>query len=106
MEVLVKELEINQDYNVYSTFRNIDKFNEGFIHMENLQNWFRSFGNYLVESELHAIIRRIDLDGDGKISFKEFADFFDTQISESTYLIKPPINKEEKKNLNPSAAKA
>lgn len=76
LETLVKQLEFNQDYSVYAAFRCIDKHNEGNINMENLQGWFRSFGVYLIERELHAIIRRIDLDGDGRIKFEEFADFF------------------------------
>ena len=68
--------------------------------MDNLQTWFRQFGKYLVERELHAIIRRIDLDGDGKISFKEFADFFESQISDLANLTKKP-----QKELKPASVK-
>jgi len=57
--------------------------------MANLQDFFRQFGTYLVEQEVFAIIRRIDTDGDARLSFEEFADFFKTQVNENTELIKP-----------------
>jgi hypothetical protein len=31
---------------------------------------------HLLENEVYAIIRRIDIDGDAKISFEEFSNFF------------------------------
>eukprot|EP00353_Schmidingerella_taraikaensis_P004917 CAMPEP_0185579734 /NCGR_PEP_ID=MMETSP0434-20130131/15382_1 /TAXON_ID=626734 ORGANISM="Favella taraikaensis, Strain Fe Narragansett Bay" /NCGR_SAMPLE_ID=MMETSP0434 /ASSEMBLY_ACC=CAM_ASM_000379 /LENGTH=49 /DNA_ID=CAMNT_0028197823 /DNA_START=554 /DNA_END=703 /DNA_ORIENTATION=+ len=49
--------------------------------MNNLQDFFRGFGNYLVEQEVFAIVRRIDTDGDARLSFEEFADFFSTQVN-------------------------
>ena len=64
------------DYSIYAAFRTIDRYSEGNINMANLQEFFRAFGNYLVETELFAIVRRIDTDGDGRINFEEFADFF------------------------------
>lgn len=49
--------------------------------MANLQDFFRGFGNYLVEQEVFAIIRRIDTDGDARLSFEEFADFLTIQVN-------------------------
>jgi hypothetical protein len=34
-----------------------------------------------------AVIRRIDTDGDARLSFEEFADFFKTQVNENAELI-------------------
>lgn len=93
LETLLKQLERDEDFSVHEAFNTIDKYKEGHISMANLQNWFRSLGVYLIERELHAIIRRIDLDGDGKVSFKEFQDFFENQISGGAHLTRPPAQR-------------
>ena len=38
---------------------------------------------------MFAVIRRIDTDGDARLSFEEFADFFKTQVNENAELIRP-----------------
>ena len=81
MNALQKDLEFRPDYSPYAAFRTIDRYSEGNINMANLQEFFRAFGNYLVETELFAIVRRIDTDGDGRINFEEFADFFGVQVN-------------------------
>jgi len=75
MNALVKDLHAQADFSTYAAFRTIDRYNEGAININNLQDFFRSFGNYLVEQEVFAIVRRIDMDGDARITFEEFADF-------------------------------
>mmetsp|Transcript_28568 Transcript_28568/g.35341 ORF Transcript_28568/g.35341 Transcript_28568/m.35341 type:complete len:98 (-) Transcript_28568:1261-1554(-) len=81
MNALVRDLNSRPDYSPYAAFRTIDRHNEGSINMNNLQDFFRGFGNYLVEQEVFAIVRRIDTDGDARLSFEEFADFFSTQVN-------------------------
>lgn len=76
MNCLVKELCAQPDYSPYAAFRTVDRYNEGSIHMNNLQDFFRGFGNYLTEQETFAVVRRIDTDGDARLNFEEFADFF------------------------------
>lgn len=89
MNALVKSLEARPDYTPFAAFRTIDRYQEGHINISNLQEFFRAFGNYLVEQEIFAVIRRVDTDGDARLSFEEFADFFGTQVNLQTALTKP-----------------
>ena len=81
MNQLTRDMESRPDYSAFAAFRTIDRYNEGSITVANLQDFFRQFGNYLVETEVFAVIRRIDTDGDAKLSFEDFADFFRTQVN-------------------------
>lgn len=72
VDILKRELQMRYDYSTYSTFRSIDRFNDGFIDTYNLSTFLKNIGYYATEKELLAIIRRIDTDGDAKISFSEF----------------------------------
>lgn len=35
------DLEVRYDYSVYAAFRAIDRYNEGYIHSENLGSFYR-----------------------------------------------------------------
>lgn len=74
-EILKGDLEVRYDYSSYAAFRAIDKYNEGYINTFNLSGFLKNNGHYASEKELLAIIRRIDTDGDAKLSYSEFADF-------------------------------
>ena len=63
------ELEIRYDYSIYASFRAIDRYNKGLIDAYNLDQFLRNNGHYASERELLAIIRRIDTDGDAKLSY-------------------------------------
>ena len=52
----------------------------------------------LIDREIFAIIRRIDTDGDAKICFDEFADFFCNQVNAETPMHKVPNGNQTKKN--------
>jgi Ca2+-binding EF-hand superfamily protein len=69
------ELESRYDFSTYAVFRTIDRDNNGFIEPNNLRDFFRSHGVYLSDREVLAIIRRVDTDGDARISYSEFSDF-------------------------------
>ena len=69
LNILKTELEIRYDYSIYSAFRSIDRYNEGYIDTYNLGTFLRNNGYYASERELIAIIRRVDTDGDAKISY-------------------------------------
>ena len=95
MNTLVKEMNRRPDYSVFAAFRTVDRYQEGSINISNLQEFFRGFGNYLVEQEVFAVVRRMDTDGDAKVSFQEFAEFFGESVNEETALTKrseEPIN--------------
>lgn len=74
-EILKGDLEVRYDYTSYAAFRAIDKYNEGNINTFNLGSFLKNNGHFATERELLAIIRRIDTDGDAKLSYSEFADF-------------------------------
>ena len=57
----------------------------------------RSQGARLIDREIFAIIRRIDTDGDAKISFEEFADFFCSQVNMETPMHRQPNSKTQSK---------
>lgn len=74
-EILKRDLEVRYDYSTYAAFGSIDKYNEGYINTFNLGVFLKNNGYYATEKELLAIIRRIDTDGDAKLSYSEFSDF-------------------------------
>jgi Ca2+-binding EF-hand superfamily protein len=53
-------------------FLEIDDWGYGYIDQKNLKNFLRKHGYLANESELMAIIRRMDLDGDARIGKEEF----------------------------------
>ena len=75
---LKNDLEIRYDFSTLSAFRSVDKYNDGRIDNNNLGAFLRSCGTYPTETELLAIIRRIDTDGDAKLDYAEFAEFLRT----------------------------
>ena len=77
-DILKRDLEIRYDFSTLSAFRSVDKYNDGRIDSFNLGAFLRSCGHYATETELLAIIRRIDTDGDAKLSYAEFAEFLRT----------------------------
>lgn len=87
------ELLSRFDYSQYATFRTIDRFNDGFIDSHNLSTFFKNNGHYATQSELLAIIRRIDTDGDAKLSYTEFIEYLNTGSSSSIYQREAELSK-------------
>jgi len=88
IESLKRELQSRYDYQTYAAYKAIDKYNDGFIDTFNLSKFLKNNGHYASERELIAIIRRIDTDGDAKISYSEFSDSLKTSFvpeSSSSY---------------------
>lgn len=50
----------------------IDKNNDGFIDSFEFVNHLKTLGIFVSRHEEHAIMRRFDVNGDGKISMEEF----------------------------------
>ena len=74
------------DYSAYAAYRAIDKYNDGVIDTFNLGQFLKVNGHYASERELLAIIRRIDTDGDAKLSYEEFAEFLRPIIPKPSFL--------------------
>ena len=75
LDILKRELELRYDYSSLAAYRSIDRYNDGRINTFNLGTFLRSVGHYASETELLAIVRRIDTDGDAQLSYSEFAEF-------------------------------
>lgn len=74
-EILKSDLEARYDYSAYAVYKTIDRLNDGFIDTYNLSQFLKNNGHYATERETLAIIRRIDTDGDAKLSYTEFSEF-------------------------------
>jgi Ca2+-binding EF-hand superfamily protein len=75
LDILKRELEIRYDYSSLAAYRSIDRYNDGRINTFNLGTFLRSCGHYASETELLAIVRRMDTDGDANLAYSEFAEF-------------------------------
>lgn len=68
-------LQTRYDYSSYAAFRGIDRYNEGNLNVFNLRQFYRMFYSYPSDRELLQVVRRIDTDGDAKVSYPEFSEF-------------------------------
>lgn len=75
LDTLKRELELRFDYSSLAAYRSIDRYNDGRINTLNLGTFLRGAGHYASETELLAIVRRIDTDGDAQLSYSEFAEY-------------------------------
>lgn len=69
----MKRALMNQyDYTAKKAFQAIDDWNYGYLDYSNLKKFLRSCGVVCTKHEIMSILRRFDMDGDGKVNFKEF----------------------------------
>ena len=78
--MLKRDLESRHDYSTLAAYRAIDKYNDGAITINNLGGFLRSCGYSASQQDLIQIIRRIDTNGDGILSYFEFADFIKSNL--------------------------
>ena len=87
---LRKDLELGLDYTVMAAFRSVDKFNSGVITTVNLGAFMREHGHFASETELLAIVRRLDTDGDASITFGEWSEFLRTPVASQVLPVPVP----------------
>ena len=75
IESLKRDLELGLDYTSVAAFRSVDRYNSGLITTVNLGAFLRDQGHWASETELLAIVRRIDTDGDASIDLREWNEF-------------------------------
>lgn len=61
------------DFSTVAAFSVIDTQKHGYIDFETLRKFLSKFKKDLKRTDITAIIRRMDLDADGKITFREFS---------------------------------
>ena len=81
IEYMTRDIMRRPDFSLTAAFNTVDKYGEGYIHLSNLQDFLRQFGCYLIDRELFAAVRRVDTDGDAKINFEDWRDFFGGQVN-------------------------
>ena len=59
------------DYTDDALYKSIDDWGYGFVDSKNLPTFFRKNGLNPTENDVVAIIRRLDLDADGKLTKEE-----------------------------------
>jgi hypothetical protein len=79
-ERLTYDLERRPDFTPLAVYRCVDRADDGRIDNVNLDQFFRKNGLYYQDSELIALIRRIDTTADQTISHQEMTDFLQEQI--------------------------
>ena len=72
--MLKQDLATSYDYNTESCYKNLDDCNFGFIDTSNLKRFLVKCCIYASDALLIAIIRRMDLDADARLSKREFFD--------------------------------
>lgn len=65
-------MRLRYDWSSSAAFDSIDVLRENHINHRNLESFLKLNGHYGTESELIAIIRRLDIDADQKVGFSEF----------------------------------
>jgi hypothetical protein len=78
-EELRKDLGRRHDFSTYACFRALDDRNEGDVNPDNARSFFKNNGYYPTEDEVIALIRRLDVDADCKVSYAEFCEALKTQ---------------------------
>ena len=72
LEQLKKELEGCFDFSVRRAFKAIDEQRFNYLTEASIRMFLRRMGHKVLKPELIAIIRRFDIDGDSRVSFREF----------------------------------
>ena len=88
LEQIKRSVMSMPDFNHQNAFRTIDR--EGFNHIttHQLRSYLKQHGYLGLESDGHALLRRIDTDGDSKISFIDFLEFL-SSLPVSTHQAAP-----------------
>ena len=74
LELCKLELANRRDFNLMDTFRLIDTENEASVAAEHFRVFFEAMGVYDSGQNVEALMRVLDSDSDGKVSYLEFID--------------------------------
>ena len=74
IEMLKQDLATSYDFNIEGCYKIVDDCNFGFIDTSNLKRFLVKCCIYASDALLIAIIRRMDLDADARLSKREFSD--------------------------------
>ena len=80
LEKLKRELSLRYDWTVRAAFETIDSLRDYALNHRNIQTFLRLNGFVATDGEVIAIIRRLDSDGDNKVTLDEFAEAMRTAV--------------------------
>lgn len=92
LDSLKRDLEVRYDFTSLGAYRSVDRYNDGRIDTYNLGTFLRQQGHFASERELLSIIRRIDTDGDARLSYSEFAEYLRSGGSPSV-IVEPRVGR-------------
>ena len=69
------------DYSMQGMFVEIDDWNYKYIDIKNMKRFLMKTSVYPDDNSLRAILRRLDTDGDARLSFREFSMAVQPQIA-------------------------
>ena len=67
------ELANQRDFSIFNAFSTIDVHESGSIDYTNLRSFFKRQGKVVKDDDIVSVLRRIDRDDDGKLTYEEFA---------------------------------
>lgn len=67
-----KKMANNTPQEMHEAFKAFNRSGGGFLNESDLRTVLSQMGESVTDEELDALIKEIDVDGDGKISFDEF----------------------------------
>lgn len=79
LELSKRDLALRYDFSTISAFSVIDYPSTSLISREKLNSFLTRNGKIVFNDHLDAILRRVDIDGDERLSYSEFSDFLRTQ---------------------------
>ena len=74
MEELKQGMQCNKQFHYLKAFQEIDDWAYGYIDVKNLKSFLRKHGYKAENADVLCIIRRMDLDGDARLTKEEFID--------------------------------
>jgi Ca2+-binding EF-hand superfamily protein len=104
LERLKYDLTLRYDWTSRAAFETIDSTRDLALNSRNIQSFLRLNGFYATESEIVAIVRRLDVDADQKVTYSEWADGVSPQLSGAdlgTSSLSASRREEEKRPVSP-----
>ena len=68
--------DINAEEDVKEVFGSVDRNGNGFISQDELQYWIKNLSPEEFNEMIREMFNEADIDGDGELSYREFAEDF------------------------------
>jgi len=72
-----KKVKGKQDYSRYDSFRAIDKYKVNSLLREDIRMFLDRNGMYATALDVENLMKRVDMDQDGRVTYTEFCDFME-----------------------------